>query len=48
MTGLRGMVLRAKMRAPQQRAIARKQAAARVRDYAEELRRDAAREQAQA
>ena len=48
MTSLNGMVLRAKMRTPQQRAIARKQAAARARDYAGELRQDAAREQAQA
>jgi hypothetical protein len=36
------------MRTPQQRVIARKQAAARARDYARELRQDAAREQAQA
>ena len=48
MTSLNGMVLRAKMRTPQQRAIARKQAAARAWDYAGELRQDVAREQAQA
>jgi hypothetical protein len=48
MTSLKSMVLRAKMRPPQQRVIARKQAAARARDYARELRQDAAREQAQA
>ena len=48
MTSLRGMVLRAKMRTPQQQAIAKKQTAARARDYARELQQDIARERAAA